>query len=489
MAIRINWRKLCWPVLRDVPEKLEMVDLRATGVRIGPKASFMKGSLLTVMLVMATGLVLPALAGNSAFNDSLTLLGAPQRKPALPDRPTSSLAADAVSTIVIDAGHGGHDGGCSGLRHGAREKAIALQIALGLGRRLENERPEIKVIYTRDRDVFVPLHERAAIANRAKADLFISIHCNAMPGGSPAMGSETYVMGLHTAQHNLDVAKRENAAIRLEQNVEQHYDFDPNSPEGHITMAMFQHAFLEQSMSLASYIESELGEREGHPSRGVKQAGFMVLKETAMPSVLIETGYLTNATEEAFLLSEEGRSATIDALFEAVDQYLQDRNTTASTGEVVLTSGSSSVSTTSRPTSTSGKASVSTPAPKAQASAKTSGDASKAQGNIPPKLIAISEPAHVGTSSAAPSVNFYVQLAAAGNPINTDQGKWQQLGAPIRYLREGKMYKYQAGPVSSSDEAAKLLSRARNQGFGDAWLVGYRGDTRLSQQELEAARH
>ena len=477
----------------------------------------MKGVLQAVILAMATGLAPVALAAGVPFNDTLTAGGAAQRKQ---DDPRPGARA-VVSTIVLDAGHGGHDGGCSGVRHGAREKMVALEIALALGERIRRERPDVEVIFTRDRDVFVPLHERAAIANRARADLFVSIHCNAMPGGHPAIGSETYVMGLHTAQHNLDVAKRENAAVRLEADIEKHYAFDPESPAGHIILSMFQHAYLEQSMRLAAHVEAALGTRDGHPSRGVKQAGFLVLKETAMPSVLVETGYLTNAREEAYLLSEEGRRRTVDALFAGIDEYLQDRNaldrgpasasttaTPAPTPESARTQPTSTVPAAAAPAATTATAVAKTP-PASRPTAITSARNPKTESGAKPapgrstgpgaaaaaQLDAISEPttrAEEPTRTPTPAADgaapvFYVQLAATSSPVDPASGRYATLGSPIRNRAEGKFIKVQAGPALTAAEAEALLRRARAAGFADAWIVGYREAQRLSKAELERA--
>ncbi len=225
-----------------------------------------------------------------------------------------------INTIVIDAGHGGHDGGCSG-KH-SKEKHITLLIAKQLKSYIQDAFPNVQIILTRDKDVFIPLHERSAIANKNKADLFISIHCNAAPNSSSVKGTETYVMGLHKTESNLSVAKRENSVILEETDYANHYDgFDPNSPMAHITFSLFQHAYQEQSIAFADLIEKQFSQQAGRKSRGVKQAGFLVLYKTAMPSVLIESGFLTNRSEEDFLKSTYGQEIIASAIYRAFKEY------------------------------------------------------------------------------------------------------------------------------------------------------------------------
>lgn len=224
-----------------------------------------------------------------------------------------------IKTVIIDPGHGGHDPGCLGGH--SQEKHLALAIAQQLAASLQERFSGIRVIMTRDSDVFVPLHERAKIANRHNADLFISIHCNYMPNSEATHGSETYVMGLHTAEHNLDVAKRENDVILLEDDYERNYDYDPNSPAGHIMLSMFQNAYLEQSILFAEKVEEKIHHEATRRSRGVKQAGFVVLKETTMPSVLIESGFLSNRAEEAYLMTPEGQGTIARAILSAFAEY------------------------------------------------------------------------------------------------------------------------------------------------------------------------
>lgn len=223
-----------------------------------------------------------------------------------------------IKTVVIDAGHGGKDPGCIGAI--ANEKDVALKIALTLGNYIEENMEGIRIVYTRKTDDFIELHERAAIANRSNADLFISIHCNSgVPG---VFGTETYTMGLHRTDANLKVAQFENSSILLEENYDTNYDgFDPNSPESYIIFSLFQNANLEKSITLASKIEEQFEQKVKRKSRGVKQAGFLVLYKTTMPSIVIETGFLTDKNEEQFLYSEEGQSFIASAIYRSFKEY------------------------------------------------------------------------------------------------------------------------------------------------------------------------
>lgn len=223
-----------------------------------------------------------------------------------------------INTVVIDAGHGGHDVGST--YGGAREKDVTLQIALKLGKALEEQIPGIKVVFTRDTDVFIELHERAGIANRMNADLFISVHCNANKK-LEVFGTETFSMGLNKTEGNLNVAKRENSVVLLEKDYQEQYEgFDPNSPEANIYFSFLQNAFLEQSLNLASKVETQFT-LINRNSRGVKQAPFMVLWRSKMPSILIETGFISNKMERAFLTSESGQQEIAAAIAKAVDAY------------------------------------------------------------------------------------------------------------------------------------------------------------------------
>lgn len=224
-----------------------------------------------------------------------------------------------IRKIAIDAGHGGYDPGTRG--NFSREKDIALKIALKAGKYIEDLLPGVEVIYTREEDVFVPLETRAQIANKNGADLFISIHCNSFPK-KWVYGTETYVMGLSKVQGNLEVAKKENSVILLEDNYKEVYQgFDPNSPESHVLFSLYQSAYLNNSLDLAAKIEEQFSKRAGRHSRGVKQAPFWVLWRTSMPSVLIETGYLSNTKEEKDLNDELKQDYIASGIFRAFRDY------------------------------------------------------------------------------------------------------------------------------------------------------------------------
>ena len=232
-----------------------------------------------------------------------------------------AMSAKKSFTLVIDAGHGGHDAGALGTF--SKEKNINLNVALAFGRLVERNCPQVKVIYTRKTDVFIPLHQRADIANRNKADLFISIHTNALPKGARATGLETYTLGMHRASDNFDVAKRENSVILIEKDYKQHYEgFDPSSSESYIMFEFLQDKNMAQSVELARLVQKRTCAAAARPNKGVKQAGFLVLRETSMPSCLIELGFISTPSEEQFLNSDEGVANMGRGIYQAFCEYL-----------------------------------------------------------------------------------------------------------------------------------------------------------------------
>ena len=389
-----------------------------------------------------------------------------------------------IKTIVIDPGHGGHDPGCLG--GNSQEKHIALAVSLRLAKLLRSNYPELEVILTRDSDVFIPLHERAAIANRNSADLFISVHCNYMPGSSATRGSETYVMGLHTAEHNLKVAKRENAAILLEDNYERNYDYDPNSPEGHIMLSMFQSAFLEQSILFAEKVEEHFA-RARRKSRGVKQAGFVVLKETTMPSVLVETGFLSNRAEEAYLMTEQGQSVVAYAMLDAFEEYRRELEGSPlaqpmpavprpDTPDKVLPIAEQPERPAKReePPLAKGRYLVARKSSSEAESEPASWATSPASSNV--RQAAARSAEELG-------ITYCIQLAASPRPVDTSHPRWSNTGYMIEVVREDQLFKYQARNFTSLQQAFEARLLLQNRGFPDAFIVAYRAGGRISLEE------
>lgn len=232
----------------------------------------------------------------------------------------TAFAANKRFTLVIDPGHGGHDAGARGAI--SMEKNINLTVALRFGKYVEQNMPEVRVIYTRKQDVFIPLHERANIANRANADLFISVHTNALPAGKVARGFETYTLGMHRAKDNLDVAMRENSVISMEKGFEQTYEgFDPKSSESYIIFEFIQGKNMERSVDLARMIQRSVCDSGCRPDKGVHQAGFLVLRETSMPGCLIELGFITTPDEERLLNDNAKVDDIAKGIYEAFAKY------------------------------------------------------------------------------------------------------------------------------------------------------------------------
>lgn len=436
-----------------------------------------------------------------------------------------TVQAQKVRKVVIDAGHGGHDPGATGKT--SREKDITLALALKTGKYIEENMPDVQVIYTRKTDVFVELYKRAKIANEAKADLFISIHCNANKSTTP-YGAETYVMGLHKSEANLAVAQTENAAIMLEDDYHVKYDgFDPTSPEGYIFFTMLQNAFLDQSLMLASNVQKHFKERVNLFDRGVKQAGFLVLYKTTMPAVLIETGFISNAKEEKILASEEGQNYLASAIFRAVKDYKrmvektpvtpdkdnlpekplivqqtkdvpakQERITagkpTQETGKVTTDNGKA-VAETIKPvtgnettvlaqnTPTDKPANL--PVPDVQPIPETAGP------SVTTELPAVNT-ANAGTSepeTAKPSqsnIVFKVQFLVAKSPIKLNSPELKGLTNVDYYLHNG-MCKYTYGNEENFEAANLKVKELNKLGFKDCFVVAFLDDKRITIEEAK----
>lgn len=349
-------------------------------------------------------------------------------------------------TVVIDAGHGGKDSGALGKK--TKEKDITLKISLLLGEYIQEYLPEVKVVYTRKTDIFLELYERAEIANNAKADVFLSIHCNSLlKPTEKILGSETFVMGLHTAEENLEVAKRENSVILLENNYQRHYNgYDPNSPEAHIMLSMYQNAYLKQSLLLAENIENQLTSRSKRPSRGVKQAGFMVLRATAMPSALVETGFLSHSQDEIYIASEQGQAYIAAALYRALRDYINNVHTPRAAEAVFATAEN--------------------PYPKAPA-------------NLNPKAPTPNKPApEVLAERPKSAKTFRIQLASSPTPLDIKNNRLKVVPKLYEEQHAGR-HKYTTEEVETQAAAQELLKHWKAQGFTDAFVVQYLNGKRI----------
>ena len=380
-----------------------------------------------LLLIMTALLVFPDLSG---------LLASP------------SQDVRRLKTVVIDAGHGGMDPGA--VSGGVQEKDIVLDLALRLGNKIRSTYPEVNIIYTRDKDVFIPLYKRADIANQSKADIFISIHANYVSSPS-AGGTETFTLGLHRSQENLEVAKKENAVILLEENYSENYEgFNPGEAESYIMFENLQSEYQGQSIDFAAQIQNMFRQNMPLNDRGVKQAGFLVLRRATMPSVLIEVGFISNPKERKFLISEAGKEKVTESIFEAFRNYkksIDDRSRF-----MLVTDSASPGEAAEAPVQITGSTS-----PAGQATTRTTGAAATA---APP----------VKTPPAAAAQKWYgVQVAATQKEIPAVAANFKGLKNVVR-LKAGNINKYVAGNFGSFAEALKERNRLRNK-FPDAFVV------------------
>lgn len=447
----------------------------------------------------------------------------------------------SITKVVIDAGHGGKDPGTIGKK--SQEKNVALQIALKLSEEIRSQCKGVTVICTRTTDEFIELHERAEIANRGKADLFISIHCNANPKHT-FQGAETYVMGLHRTEANLEIAKKENAAILMEPDYSTNYNgFDPNSDESYITFTLFQNAYLEQSSRFASYVQDEMKDRVGMNDRGVRQAGFLVLYKTTMPSVLIETGFLSNPEEEKFLISQKGQQYISSAICRAFRKFkakmegngkelasLNEKKSSPANAivtppveqkvtspaqekpkEDILTKDTAKPKEKPKgnplrkePAKPKEKPKQAPPrrdtvkakekprvhavkkdsiAPKRNLAINTVKQ-EKAQGKTVINEAGKTETVKRTPAKPADEVVFRVQIATSPKELSTHSKKFAGLPDIWRYQHQG-LFKYTSGKESSPEALAGLMGKAKKMGFTDAFIVAFHGTERITVAEAK----
>ncbi len=370
--------------------------------------------------------------------------------------PAMAQAPAKKFKVVLDAGHGGHDPGCLGSH--TKEKDVALDMALRLGKLIEEKCPDVQVIYTRNTDVFVELYRRAQIANSKHADLFISLHCNASEDHI-GNGLETFVMGLAKSEANQAVARKENAAMLMEKNYQNNYDgFNPNSPESNVIFSLYSSAYLKNSILLADKVQKNMVASTHLVNRGVKQAGYWVLYKVAMPSILVEMGFLSNRSDEAYLDKSENRQKIAASIYNAFVDYLSIVTATpAYPHESTNTAGVTQISEA--------------PAPNQDTIIK---------GTVTPKA---EQPQTVTPvlESTGNSIVFKVQFLALPDKLELSDKRLKGLPEVGSYFENG-LWKYTAGYTTSHDEIRTILSTVKER-YPDAFVIAFQGDKKISERE------
>lgn len=403
-------------------------------------------------------------------------------------------------TLVIDAGHGGHDAGAVGVF--SKEKNINLSVALAFGRYVERNCPDVKVIYTRRRDVFVTLYERANIANRNKADLFVSIHTNALPKGKKARGMETYTLGMHRASDNFDVAKRENSVILYEKDYRQRYEgFDPNSSESYIMFEFLQDKNMAQSVEMAKFVQRRTCGIAGRQNKGVKQAGFLVLRETSMPGCLVELGFITTADEERYLNTAAGVDAMGRGLYMAFTDYIRkynsgikvpfrvDRpaeNTDKPAERAEAQAEKAETPKVARVAKDTATAAVSTPVeqPVEEAGRKpVAAEEEKPVVAARPETAGRREPARTEANAAETGAKpvFKIQLLASGRNLRPDSRQFKQLQG-VECYEEDNLYKYTYGSSTDYNKIYRLRKTILDK-FPGAFIIAFKNGEKVSVVE------
>ncbi len=342
-----------------------------------------------------------------------------------------TIVAQEKFKVVIDAGHGGTDPGNLGHKNSKyQEKDIVLKIALEVGALLEKDK-NIEIIYTRKDDTFIELHERGTIAQNSKANLFVSIHCDAF-GNSGVHGAGTFVLGLHENDRNFEIAKKENSVILLEDNYKEKYDgFDPNSPEAVIGLTMMQEEYLDQSLTIASLIQNNFVTELKRKDRSVKQAGFLVLRNTFMPSVLVETGFLTNTNEGTYLNSKKGQQEMAEAIYKAIKAYKKQLDD-----------------------------------------------------NIVAEVKPIPKPKPKKTKTRmVKGVDFRVQIASSSKKVKTAPYNFKGL-KDIERIKIGSHHKYYYGKTSDYNKVKEMQKMVREKGYTSAFVVAFKKGVKVSVRDV-----
>ena len=400
----------------------------------------------------------------------------------------TSFAAKRPFTLVIDAGHGGKDAGAPGKY--SYEKNINLKVALAFGRYVEKNCPDVKVIYTRKTDVFIPLHERAAIANRNKADVFISIHTNSVASKKPISGLETYTMGMRRSGEKLSAAMRENDVILIEDNYQQHYSgFDPRSPESYIMFEVLNDKNMLESVELAKGIQKNVCRTANRPNKGVKQDAFLVLRETSMPACLIELGYITTPSEEAYLNAPSNQEAMGRGIYQAFVEYkarATHQPMPVKVEEPVVPEQSvKEEAPVKQEVQEAPVVPAETPevAVKQDAPAKQETPVKQEQPVQKEASVKPAQPAKADTlkTVAAAAPVFKVQFLASNTRIKAGDARFKGLDGVDSY-QEGGLWKYTVGSTESYAEVRQLRAQVVKV-FPQAFIVAFKNGEKMDTQK------
>ena len=386
-----------------------------------------------------------------------------------PSNVSSVWAKDFV--VVIDAGHGGHDPGAIGKI--SKEKNINLKVALKLGNLIKQNCNDVKVVYTRSKDVFIPLDRRAEIANNAKADLFISIHTNALANNRTAKGASTWTLGLAKSDANLEVAKRENSVILYEDDYKTRYaGFNPNSAESYIIFEFMQDKYMEQSVHLASLVQKQFRHHCKRVDRGVHQAGFLVLKASAMPSILVELGFISTPEEERYLNTEEGSSTLAKGIYRAFLSYKREH-------EIRLAGSSRTALPNDDEVTDTEVAQIDS----------TESENEKPQ-NTPrtDKLVTEAKtqrPIVVESTTNDSEITFKIQILTSSRPLSKNDKRLKGL-KDVDYYKENGLYKYTYGASSDYNKVLRTRRNTVTPLFKDAFIIAFRNGEKMNINEAIA---
>lgn len=371
-----------------------------------------------------------------------------------------TYASDSKFVVVIDPGHGGRDGGAT--RGTYKEKDINLGVALALGKLIEKNYKDVTVIYTRKTDVFVDLNRRAQIANKAKANLFISIHTNSTKDKvTKAIGADTYILGLTRSEENLEVAKRENSVILLEDDYTTKYEgFDPKSPESYIIFEFMTNKFMEQSLEFASFVQSDFKSLAKRSDRGVRQAGFLVLRATSMPSVLIELGFINNPNEAKFLISKAGQQSMASAIYAGFKKYKREFDKKQGRFSIAEKKDEFSFDDTAE----------------VDVAAKTN-ENKNVRAEIPQQTASPVLTDRGGKADLKGKVEYRIQFLVSPKILPDNSPSLKGL-SPVSYYKDAGGYKYTYGSTRSLNEISKIQQQVRSK-FKDAFVVKFKDGQRI----------